>query len=203
MNDDIKKDEISSGEEMPELNEDGVPRPAPDPKNKLYTFLSLLIFAVLYVGWQLIKDNIYFSYALYSDKFTAEEKSAVIAELPQFDEALQSELKYARLHKNYDRNSFYAAFSLPAEAAEDEEFTEKLISFSYGDPEYDIRMTVFPDPDVIPDYVYGDCYVSTEDPKISCMIYPEGESCIAVFRISDYSGDIARRVEDWEKIPVK
>ncbi|MGN1105213.1 MAG: hypothetical protein ACI4RH_01075 [Huintestinicola sp.] len=203
MSDEIKKDDIGSGEEMPELNEDGVPRPAPDPKNKLYTFLTLLIFAVLYFGWQLVKDNFYFSYALYADCFTAEEKAAVMAELPQLDEALQAELKYVRLHKNLDRNSLYAAFYLPVGSAEDDEVTEKLISFPSGDPEYDIRMTVYPDPDAVPDYVYGDCYVSTEDPKLSCMIYSEGDFCIAVFRIADYSGDITRRIENWEKIPVK
>ncbi|MGN0637420.1 MAG: hypothetical protein ACI4J0_03525 [Huintestinicola sp.] len=203
MSDEIKKDELPSEEEAPELNEDGVPRPAADPKNKLYTFLSLLIFAVIYIGWQLIKGNIYFSYALYADDFSPEEQAAVIAELPQFDPQLQAELKYARLHKNFDGNCFYAAFSLPADISEDEELIDRLISFPCGDPGYDIRMTVYPDPDVIPDYVYGDCYVSTEDPKISCMIYSEGDSCTAVFRIADYSGDIGRRVGDWEKIPVK
>ncbi|WP_432649859.1 hypothetical protein [Huintestinicola sp.] len=203
MSDEIKKDDMPPEEEVPELNEDGVPRPAPDPKNKLYTFLSLLIFAVLYIGWQLIKGHIYFSCALYSDDFSAEERAAVMSEIPQFDTDLQAELKYARLHKNFDGSSFYAAFSLPTETAEDEELIEKLISFPCGDPEYDIRMTVYPDPDVIPDYVYGDSYVSTEDPKISCMVYSEGDSCTAVFRIADYSGDIERRIGEWEKIPVK
>ncbi|MBP0958011.1 MAG: hypothetical protein J5997_11690 [Oscillospiraceae bacterium] len=203
MSDEIKKDDMQPEEEAPELNEDGVPRPAPDPKNKLYIFLSLLIFAVLYFGWQLIKGNIYFSYALYADVFTAEEKVAVMSEIPQFDTELQAEIKYARLHNNFDGNSFYAAFALPADAAEDEELAEKLISFPYGDPEYDIRMTVYPDPDVIPDFVYGDCYVSTDDPKISCMIYPEDGSCTIVFRIAGYSGDIGRRVAGWEKMPVK
>lgn len=203
MSDDIKKDDMPSQEEGSELNEDGVARPPADPKNKLYTFLSLLIFAVIYIGWQLIKGNIYFSCALYADEFSAEEQAAVISEIPQFDTDLQAELKYARLHKNFDGNSFYAAFSIPEESAEDEEFTEKLISFPSGDPEYDIRMTVYPDPDVIPDYVYGDRYVSTEDPSLTCMIYTRGNSCTAVFRIADYSGDIERRIETWEKIPVK
>lgn len=203
MSDEIKRDEQSAETKVPEFNEDGVPRPAPDPKNKLYTFLSLLIFAVIYLGWHFIKGNIYFSYALYADEFTAEERAAIMSQLPQPDTELQAELKYARLHKNFDGSSFYAAFSVPAEALEDEELIDKLISFPCGDPEYDIRMTVYPDPDVVPDYVYGDSYVSTDDPKISCMIYSEGDSCTAVFRIAGYSGDIERRVENWEKIPVK
>lgn len=202
MSDEIKNEPLPP-EDGAEVHDEDEGRPPVDPKNKLYTFLSLLIFAVLYVGWQLIKGNIYFSYALYSDALTPEEQAAVICEIPMLSPPEGAELLYARLHRNFDGNSFYAAFSLPEGMADDEEFPESFIPFPFGDPEKDIRMTVYPHEGVVPDYVYGDCYVNIGDPKMSCMIYEDGDSYTAVFRISGYSGDIGRRLDSWEKTPVK
>lgn len=202
MNDEIKNDGSASDINSSDTENDEDTRPPVDPKNKLYTFLSLLIFAVLYIGWQIIKANVYFSFALYADEFSEEEKAAVIGELPLSQEFGGSELRYARLHKNFDGNSFYAAVSLP-DISEYEELSDTVLTFPYGDPEYDSRLTVYPDSDIVPDYVYGDSYVSTDDPRVSCMIYSEDGGYVAVFRIADYSGNIKNRVEGWEKIPVK
>lgn len=69
MNDEIKNDELPSEENAQDTENDEDTRPPVDPKNKLYTFISLLIFAVLYIGWQIIKANVYFSSALYADDF--------------------------------------------------------------------------------------------------------------------------------------
>lgn len=202
MNDEIKNDDITSEEKPAQTENDEDTRPPVDPKNKLYTFLSLLIFAVLYIGWQLIKANVYFSCAFYSDDFSDAERAAVIDEIPLSQEIEGAELRYARLHRNFDGNSFYAAVFLP-DVSEYEELADMVIEFPYGDPEFDSRQTVYPDADIIPDYVYGDTYVSTDDPKVSCMIYGEGDGYVAVFRIADYSGNIKNRVDDWEMIPVR
>lgn len=202
MNDEIKNDELPSEENAQDTENDEDTRPPVDPKNKLYTFISLLIFAVLYIGWQIIKANVYFSSALYADDFSEEEKAAVISEIPLSQEIGGAELRYARLHQNFDGNSFYAAVFLP-DISEYEELSEAVLTFPYGDPEYDSHLTVYPDADIIPDYVYGDSYVSTDDPRVSCMIYGEGDGYVAVFRIADYSGNIKNRVEDWEKFPVR
>ncbi|MBQ5332587.1 MAG: hypothetical protein J6K92_04935 [Oscillospiraceae bacterium] len=202
MNDEIKNEPMPD-ENGTEVHDEDEGRPPVDPKNKLYTFLSLLIFAVLYFGWQLIKGNIYFSYALYTETFTPEEQAAVISEISMLSLPDDAELLYARLHRNFDGNCFYAAFSLPEGAEDNEEFPENIIPFPCGDPERDIRMTVYPNEGVVPDYVYGDCYVNIGDPRMSCMIYEEGGSYTAVFRISGYSGDIGRKLDSWEKTPVK
>ena len=202
MSDEIKNEPLLSGDGT-EAHDEDEGRPPVDPKNKLYTFLSLLIFAVLYLGWQLIKGNIYFSYALFADSFTPEERAAVISEIPMLSLPEGAELSYARLHRNFDGNCFYAAFSLPEELAEDEEFPESFIPFPCGDPEIDIRMTVYPENGAVPDYVYGDCYVNIGDPRMSCMIYEDGDRYTAVFRISGYSGDMGRKIDSWEKTPVK
>lgn len=50
MNDEIKNDELPSEENAQDTENDEDTRPPVDPKNKLYTFISLLIFAVLYIG---------------------------------------------------------------------------------------------------------------------------------------------------------
>ena len=203
MSDEIKNGDMTPEEESPELNDEGEPRPPVDPKNKLYTFLSLLIFAVLYIGWYLIKENLYFSYALHADTFTPEERAAVISEIPQLAVPEEADLSFARLHKAFDGNSLYIAVSVPAELQEDEEFPESIIPFPVGDPERDIRLAVYNEADDVPDYFYGDRYVNIGDPRITCFVYAENDSCTAVFRIAEYSGDIARRIDCWEKIPIK
>lgn len=202
MSDEIKKDDTTSVKDTSETENNEDSRPPVDPKNKLYTFLSLLIFAVLYIVWQLIKSNVYFSYALYADDFSEEERAAVVGEISMPQGFEGAELRYARLHRNFDGNSFYAAFFIN-DISEYEELPDTLITFPYGDPEYDSRLTVYPDPDVIPDYVYGNSYVSTDDPGVRCMIYSENNGYTAVFRIADYTGNIRNRVDNWEKIPVR
>ena len=63
-----------------------------------------------------------------------------------------------------------------------------------------LRLTVYPEADAVPDYVYGDRYVCTDDPRITCMVYEEDDSVKAVFRIADYSGSMERRITSWERI---
>ena len=56
-----------SEENLPAVDNEDEGRPPVDPKNKLYTVISLLIFAVLYAGWYFIKDNFTLTYALYAE----------------------------------------------------------------------------------------------------------------------------------------
>lgn len=182
-------------------------RPPVDPHNKLYTVISLLIFAVLYFGWGYVKDNFTFRYSLFCDELTAESSAVITEEI--FENSTPPEeitLKFARYNKNFDRDSLYAAFELPESYFEDgtEDFAEKYLPFIAGDPEIDVRLTVFSRPDNVPDYVYGDSYVSIDDPNQSCMIYEQDGSYMAVFRLSGYDGIIISILrENGVKIPVR
>ena len=70
-----------SEENLPVVDKEDEGRPPVDPKNKLYTVISLLIFAVLYAGWYFIKDNFTLTYALYADSLTESQMAQVMNEL--------------------------------------------------------------------------------------------------------------------------
>lgn len=182
-------------------------RPPVDPKNKLYTVISLLIFAVIYVGGEYVKDNFTLRYALFCDSFTSAEETAITEEVFGDTEIPPgTSLKFARYHRNFDRDCFYAAFEVPEEYFEDgtEKFAEERLPYAVGDPEEDVRLTVFSRPDNVPDFVYGDSYVCIDDPKKSCMIYGGEDGFTAVFQAAGYEGagvDILR--ESGVKIPVR
>ncbi|MDE6594301.1 MAG: hypothetical protein K2K57_14710 [Oscillospiraceae bacterium] len=170
-------------------------RPPVDPKNKLYTVISLLIFAVGYFGYHYIADNFSLESAYFIEAPAGDEAAAFVREIGWEYLPEGSEFLYARLHKNFDDNALYCAFLLP-EAIEDPSDFEEYIPFDWAGPVSDERFTIYPEDNMIPDYVYGDSYVYREDPKIRCLIYKENDRYTAVFRTTDYGGgvrDIMRR----------
>ena len=192
MNEDTEKVLAEENEEAPDEG-----RPPVDPNNKLYTFISLLIFAVIYFGGGFIKDSLTLTKTLYSDKLSEADIAAVSSEMTELFGQWDKAPDYVRLHKNFDGNSLYIGFTMP----HNEDDTDEIaMPFPCGYPESDIRLTVYPEADAVPDYVYGDRYVCTDDPRITCMVYEEDDYVKAVFRIADYSGSMERRITSWEKI---
>lgn len=178
-------------------------RPPVDPKNKLYTVISLLIFAVLYAGWYFIKDNFTLTYALYADSMSAEQLSLIEREL-EADIPEGAELEYARLHRNFDSDMLYASFRLPQDITDDENFADSLIPYRYGDVDADRQFTVYPDADMTVDYVYGDNYVCVDDPMKSCLIYEDNGETYALFRTNKYDSSVIKEAfGDAVKIPLK
>lgn len=177
-------------------------RPPVDPHNKLYTVLSLLIFAVLYVGVQFFKQNFTLAYALYDDAPTPENQTVILREIGMDTLPEGFELQYARLHRNFDGNTLYIAVSLPEELSDTEGFAEKYIPYEYGDVVTDERFTIYPDPDMTADYVYGDSYVCVDNPMKSCLIYEDGSGYTAVFRTDEYDPRVRAVLKDGVKISV-
>jgi len=190
-------------ETLPDVENDDDSRPPVDPKNKLYTVISLLIFAVLYVGWYFIKENITFTYALYADSLNETQTEQILNELEITQLPEGTKLSFARLHKNFDSNILYAQFLLPDGFTEDEGFAEALIPYEYGNVAEDERFTIYPTPDMTADYVYGDSYVCIDDPFKSCLIYESDGETYALFRTDDYDSSIKDAFKDGIKIPVK
>lgn len=178
-------------------------RPPVDPKNKLYTVISLLIFAVLYAGWYFIKDNFTLTYALYADSMSAEQLSVIARELDaEIPEG--AELVYARMHRNFDSDMLYVSFRIPSDKTEEEDFPDSMIPYRYGDVEFDRQFTVYPDADMTVDYVYGDSYVCIDDPMKSCLIYEENGETYALFRTDKYDHRTVKEAfRDAVKIPLK
>lgn len=195
-----KEFECRSEGNSPELNEDGVPRPAPDPKNKLYTVISLLIFAVIYIAVSVIKNNISFSYMQYLDSFTPWAETALLDEMDIEALPESAVIEYARLHKSYGDSVFYVSVLLPDSFCTQEDFPDPIIGFSYGDVVEDSRFTVYPEPDTTPDYIYGDCYVCIDDPDRYVIIYEDSEGVHSVYRCADPDSSAKELFSKCEKL---
>ncbi|MBQ5312270.1 MAG: hypothetical protein ILP19_09585 [Oscillospiraceae bacterium] len=172
-------------------------RPPKDPKNGLYTVLSLLIFAVCYIGYRFISANISFVYALHEDTPGDQLRAAVCQ---QMDVTLPegAELLYIRLHRNFDADRLYLSLALPDDMTE-EDFAERFIPYRCGNTVVDERFTVYPQADRKADYIFGDQYVNIDDPLTACLIYEDNGRLIAVFSTDDYDKSIST-LFDCEKI---
>ena len=175
-----------SEENLPAVDNEDEGRPPVDPKNKLYTVISLLIFAVLYAGWYFIKDNFTLTYALYANSLTESQMAQVMNELELTELPEGAELSYARMHRNFDSDTLYAEFRLPDGFTEDEDFAEVLIPYEYGNVAEDERFTVYPTPDMNADFVYGG-----------------DDGTYALFRTDDCDPSVKTAFKDGVKIPVK
>ncbi len=178
-------------------------RPPVDPHNKLYTVISLLIFAVVYFGGGYIKDNFTMTYAMYADSWSDADKTILLREIGMDKLPEGVEAEYARLHRLNGGDTLYIALSVSAELAESESFPDCIIPYEYGNVIYDERFTVYPSADMTADYVYGDLYVCTDDPAESCLIYDNGDGCTAVFTTDDFDGKVKSTFGKGVKIPVK
>ncbi len=177
-------------------------RPPVDPKNKLYTVISLLIFAVLYTGMEFLKANFTLSYALYDDMPSAENLTVILREIGMEQLPEGYSFRYARLHNNFDSNTLYIALSLPEDTEEPSEI-EEYIPYSFGNIVEDERFTVYPDADMTAEYVYGNSYVCMDDPMESCLVYEDEDGYTAVFRVNDYDSKIKSALSEGVKISVK
>lgn len=200
--------ENTAGTEVKEETSPDEGRPPVDPHNKLYTVLSLLIFAVLYVGVQFFKANFTLSYALYSDIPDRGSLVSVLSEIGMSEVPEGCEFEYARMHKNFDSNLLYVSFALPEDIdsmEEAEEFASGLVPYEYGNIAEDERFTLYPDPDMNALYVYGSSIVCIDDPLKRCIVYEDEDSerYKAVFLTDEYDKGIAIVLSEGVKINVK
>ncbi len=202
-----ENNKLSKAAEAPEEEDT---RPPVDPHNKLYTFLSLLIFAVLYLGWQIFRANFALTYSLYGDSLSFGEGAlnTVLSETGLTDAGGSLpdgfEFEYARLQRNrFDNNNLYVALLLPEEIEAADDFAEMYIPFEYGNVSEDERVTLYPDPDLSAYYVYANRYVSIDDPMKSFIVYKSSDRFTAVYKSSDYSDNISGAFKEAQKISDK
>ncbi|MBQ8568741.1 MAG: hypothetical protein IJ446_05950 [Oscillospiraceae bacterium] len=186
----------------PELNEDGVPRPAPDPNNGLYTFISLLIFAVLYFGGGFLKTELFTPYSKTAYEFSAEISEVLINEtstpLPQ-----GASISHARLNSTDDPLMNGCTLHIWYKNIGDTEEFADMIGFEYGDVITEERTAVYKNDGYDVDYVYADKYISTTDPGLCCLIYEYEDILYAEFRKSEYDPAVRSAFENSPKIKNK
>ena len=176
-------------------------RPPRDPKNGLYTFLSLLIFAVCYGGYRLIGQNISLIYALHESSPAEQLIQQTITEFGMAEVPSGTKIDYIRLHHNFDNDRLYFSLSVTDDMS-DEDIAEELLPFESGDPERESRVMLFPDADTVPVYVYADVYVNNSDPYMSAMFYEEDGTQHLVLCTSRHERGLEKLFGS-NKIPIK
>ncbi len=184
-----------AAENDPELNEDGVPRPAKDPKNALYTVITLALFAVIYVGWHFVSQELFAPYSKTAFEFTPEVADVLLKEtntpLPE-----GAELSMARMSSGTDNDLLRIIYKNIGDA---EAFAE-TIGFSYGDILEEQRLSIFADETYNEKYVYADVYVNNDDPDFSCLIYDYDGTTYAEFRKTEYDPAVRSAFDNSQKV---
>lgn len=195
MNNEENKEITETAEPEVELNDEGVPRPPVDPKNGLYTFLSLLIFAVLYIGYHYVSLSFFSPYTVTFTDFT-EEQTAVLCSAARTPVPDGGELSYARISRFTDNNNLYVRYR---QIPDEEEFLESVgFEFYPGDDEQ--RIAVFRDESTDVNYVYADIYYCTEGGDMKIRIYEFEGTRYAEFVCSDYGKEVRSIFRSGEKI---
>ncbi|MGN0692798.1 MAG: hypothetical protein ACI4K7_10660, partial [Oscillospiraceae bacterium] len=184
-------------EEEAELNDEGQPRPPVDPRNGLYTFLSLLIFAVCYVGYHFISINFFTPYYLTKTEFTQSEaqllESTVNIPLPE-----NAVISYGKLGSGVDGDRLHIRYS---GIGDEEAFIESAL-FDCISVEEDVRVSVFRDESADVDYVFADTYTDSADPTYTLMVYEYDGTLCAEYIRSDYDKSIRTVFKNGEKFTI-
>lgn len=203
MNDEKISSEALEDKENESVS-DNNDRPPVDPHNKLYTVITLLIFAVIYGGFQYLKANFTLETAYYDNSINEQQAEVFLSEIGMDELPEGAELKYVRMHRNFDNDAVYIALSVNEDFESFDENADEYVRYEYARAEEGLRYTVYPMGDMNADYVYGNSYVSIENPGNSCLVYEEeDESYTALYRVCDYSVAVSESFKDSEKINVK
>ena len=176
-------------------------RPPRDPNNGLYTFLSLLIFAVCYAGYRLIGQNISLVYALHENSPAPQLIQQTAAQFGMDELPAGTEIDYIRLHHNFDDDRLYFSLSLPEDISA-QDMADTLLPFESGDPITDSRIMLFPEADTVPMYVYADIYVNNSEPCMSAVFYEDEGTCHLLFCTSRHDKGLEKLFE-CSRIPIK
>lgn len=196
MTEDITAENKEPEEEV-ELNDEGQPRPPVDPRNGLYTFLSLLIFAVCYVGYHFVSINFFTPYYLTKTEFTAAEtqvlESTVNIPLPE-----NAVISYGKLGSGVDGDRLHIRYS----GIGDEEAFIESAPFDCIPVEEEVRVSIFRDETADVDYVFADTYTDSADPSYTLMVYEYGGTLCAEYISSDYDKPIRNIFKNGEKFTI-
>lgn len=193
-NEEAEEVTVPETEEEVELNDEGVPRPPVDPRNGLYTFLSLLIFAVLYAGYHFVSFNFFSPYTVTLTEFT-EEQTAVLCKAVKTPVPEGAQLSYARLSRMTDNNNLYVRYS----GITDEDKFLESVGFEYYPADSEERIAVFRDETADVNYVYSQIYYCTEGGDLKLRLYEYEGTKYAEFVFSDYGKPQRRVFKDGER----
>lgn len=201
---DVEKTDGQENEE--EIDDEFGPRPPVDPKNKLYTFLSLLIFAACYAGYQFISSHYSYRSVMYQSMPQSEELAVMMEEagIGRLPEGCL--FSYARLNKRVDNGYYYAAIILPEDITDMEiacDYARELLPYETSEVLYEQQFELYTDANMNPRELTG-CIISDSADEDNCgMVFEEyGRFCL-VIRTDEYSSELKNAFEGGVTMDIK
>lgn len=193
--------ETNSDEEV-ELNDEGVPRPKPDPKNGLYTFLSLLIFAVGYAGVNYAKNNFFIPYTKTLTEFSERNASILNSEI-NYEKANDYDIAYAKILSGTGNDYLTVRY----EIGDKESFGELIADDFFCETDINgenisERIQVYENETMDTDYIYGEVYASSVYPDLTLRVFEKDKKCYAEFIKSEYDKSVKSAFGECDKIKI-
>ncbi|MGN1134820.1 MAG: hypothetical protein ACI4SF_01230 [Oscillospiraceae bacterium] len=166
-----------------------------EPKQNyvIYTIISILLFAVLYLGVQFTKHMIFRDYTItVNGESITTGQLEIISEYTEFDFENIEQMILTRDNNNFSAEILYNMGTYNSFAEDHENYVE-------SDAGEDFRISVYPYGNSVPEYVYSRFFVNADDPNLSCYFYEyDGENYVKLI-LEDVPESIRLIFSDHEK----
>lgn len=134
----------------------------------IYTIISILLFAVLYTGYQLAKHALFRDYTVTVDgKSITSEQSEIIKDYTNFDFENIEQLILTRENNSFSAEILYNTGDYAS-------FAEDYENYAEDDSDGENRLAVYPYGNAVPEYVYSRYFVNADAPDMRCYVYEYG-----------------------------
>lgn len=130
----------------------------------IYTIVSILIFAVLYIGFQFAKQVLLRDYTVTVDgNSISSEQLEEIKGYTKFDFEGIEHLILIKENNDFSAEILYNIGDYSDFAEDHENYIEDL--------DGENRLAVYPYGNSVPEYVYSRCFVNADSPDMRCYVY--------------------------------
>lgn len=167
-----------------------------EPKQNyvIYTIISILLFAVLYAGFQFGKNMLFRDYIIdvKGTDLTAEQLAVVNNEV-EMDFSEPEQLRFVRENNIFSVEILYNAGVYT-------DFAEDYENYVEDDSNDGHRLEIYPYGNSVSEYVYARYFVNADFPDRACYLYEYNGDNYILFSLTNVSQEIKAVFVDFDKI---
>lgn len=167
-----------------------------EPKQNyvIYTIISILLFAVLYAGFQFGKNMLFRDYTIdvKGSELTAEQVE-IVKNATEIDFFEPQQLTLAKENNIFSVEILY-------NVGDYSDFAEDFESYVYDDSDEERRLEIYPYGNSVPEYVYPQYYVNADFPDRSCYLYEYDGDNYILFDINNASQELRAVFTGFDKL---
>lgn len=131
----------------------------------IYTIISILLFAVIYAGVSIAKNYMFRDYTIVVDGGSlVPEQFDAIKEYTDFDFDTIEQMTLTRENNRFIAEILYNIGDYST-------FSEDHENYAEDESNEEIRLTIYPYGNSVPEYVYASYFINTDVPDMRCYIY--------------------------------